>query len=276
MCHDGTDVACDDQVDCTDNSCSEEEDRCVFVPQQNACLANQVCDPLSDCIADELVYANTSSTLYRVDLSGAEPVVTQVGSFGAQITDIAETPEGAVYGISFHQFYEINADTGQATYRFDLGVNSMNGLTMAPTGEIFCGSGTGSDSTFSTIGSLYLVPSELQGSLTHVGRFGEADGTAMASSGDIVWGPLGAIFVTDAQATGPDRLLSVNPMSGRASVVGTTNHQDIYGLSFVGGRLIGFTGTDGAAAGKIIEINPRTGASETLLETPGKLWWGAT
>jgi hypothetical protein len=281
MCHDDTDFACDDQISCTANGCDEEQDQCVYTPQPDACNSGQACDPLLGCTASAVAYANSSTTLYRVELASSVPVVTSIGTFGRPITDIVEAPDGTVYGISFTHFCEINAQTGQASLSFALGFGNMNGLTMAPTGEFYFGSKSVVVGNYGTNGSLYrLIVSGsggLQGPVEHVGQFGTTTGAnAMSSSGDIVWGPYGAIYVTDRQPSGPDRLLSVNPLTGEATVQGTTNHQEIYGLSFVNGRLIGFTGPTGADAGEIIEIDPLTGASVSIHQTPGILWWGAS
>ena len=70
-------------------------------------------------------------------------------------------------------------------------------------------------------------------------------------------------------ASGNNVLLRIDTATGRAVVVGPIGFGSVWGLAYVGARVIGFT-----TAGQIIEINPQTGAG-TLLATRSVVWWGA-
>lgn len=131
----------------------------------------------------------------------------------------------------------------------------VNGLTIAPDGTLYA-SGAG--------GQLYRVdPSTAQTEL--VGDFGPE----IASSGDIVWGPLGAVYMSDFEQDG-DRLVSLNPLTAAATAVGPIGLSNVYGLSFTGHFLFGLSET-----GELLQLEPTTGKA-TVIQVFNLGWWGAS
>jgi hypothetical protein len=70
-------------------------------------------------------------------------------------------------------------------------------------------------------------------------------------------------------ASGNNLLLRVDTATGQATVVGPIGHGDVWGLAYVNAKVIGFT-----TSGKILQIDPQTGAG-TLLASRSVAFWGA-
>ncbi len=80
--------------------------------------------------SQESCYISTGNQLFTVDLVTCTSQL--IGSTGPALTDIALTPSGSLYGISFFDFYKINSSTGSATLisnidGFGSGFNSLVG-----------------------------------------------------------------------------------------------------------------------------------------------------
>ena len=161
--------------------------------------------------------------------------VAKVGNFnaGEQMTDVAVTPAGVVYGISFTTLYAINKTTGAATVIAPVGGNN-NSLTFLPGGQLLA-----SDSS----GDLKRI-NPLSGVVRANGNYGGS----LQSSGDLVAVAGGQMFGT---APGPssDLLVKVNTSTGVATSVGATGKSSVWGLAYAGSRVIGFT-----TAGEILKI----------------------
>jgi hypothetical protein len=260
-CLPGTSITCNDGVDCTIDRCNEAGGgTCSSTPDDSLCGLGETCDPSSGCETQRTFYANTSSQLYVIDTEPIVPTATLIGDFGAttSMADIALASDGTLYGISFYDFYTIDPTTAAATLVGSLGsTEQINGLTVAPDGTIYAGSNP------ATGGTLFRVNSAT-GAATAVGGFG----TDIASSGDIVWGPYSAIYAPDAEGT-TDRLVSINPATGAASPLFDTGYDEMYGLSYTGGELLGLCG-----GGELVVINVDTG-SVTMLRDFDITWWGA-
>ncbi len=71
--------------------------------------------------------------------------VTHVGAFANNddITDIAVTPDGNLYGISYTALYSIDKTTAHATYIADVSGSANNGLTFLPNGNLLAADTTG-------------------------------------------------------------------------------------------------------------------------------------
>src|SRR5262249_5830920 len=72
-----------------------------------------------------------------------------------------------------------------------------------------------------------------------------------------------------SNASSNNVLIRVDTSTGHATPVGPIGFGDVLGLAYVSSKVIGFT-----QSGKIIQINPLTGAG-TLLATRAVAWWGA-
>jgi hypothetical protein len=214
------------------------------------------CDPVTGCPVD--VYAHTSATLYRIDLGASPPVANLVGQMGAQITDITRLGDGRIFGVSFDALFQIDASTGRAQRVGSLGVDGVNGLTS--TGNRLLAS--------STEGVFYTVD-PASGRAGRIGRFGQG----ITSSGDMCFGPNGVLYLTaphDPQRGTSDRLMRVDPATGNAVLLGNTGLDRMYGLTFTGSQMLGFT-----EAGIVARIDPSTGAATPIgtLQVP---FWGSS
>ena len=214
------------------------------------------CDPVTGCPSE--IFAHTAHSLYRIDISNNQPTASLVGDFGAQITDIARTSDGRIYGVSFRALYEIDPISARARLIGPLGADGVNGLA-ANGGRLVASSTQG---VF-----FYVDPGT--GRATRVGRFGRG----VVSSGDLCFGPNGALYLTSPH--GPsnattDRLMRIDPATGAATIVGGTGLSRIYGLTFTGTEILGFT-----EAGVVVQLDSNTGAA-TPLATLGNSFWGAS
>jgi len=251
-------LPCDDGNACTPN------DQCIagFCSGfgTTTCPIGQVCESASGCVLRQWVYAETwNKKLHRVNVVTLENEL--IGTLGVSITDIAEAQDGTLYGVSFNALYEINTETAATTKigNFSLSQyndNGMNGLTVAPDGTLYGGT--------NKKGNLYRINPDTA-AVELVGPYG----TGFTSSGDIVWGPWSAIYVADPNGSS-DQLLSVNPATGAATVMGSIGFPAIYGLSFANGLLYGFDDF-----GNIIQIDFTTGQG-TKVGKIGSGWWGSS
>jgi len=245
QCADNKDNDCNGLVDCLDPLCSAAPGCCVPVGNP----------------ADGTIYANSPSTLYKVD-----PVtfaVTTVGNFNAgdQMTDVAVTPAGDLYGVSFTTLYQINKNTGAATMIADVPGSGNNSLTYLPNGTLLA-----SDSN----GDLKII-NPANGQTTFVGNYGNG----LQSAGDLVAVANGTMYGSSptkpggGDASSSNELIVVDTSTGVATAVGQTGYADVWGLAYSGSHVIGFT-----TAGQILQIDPQSGAA-TVLATKNIAFWGA-
>ena len=211
---------------------------------------------------DWLFGADSSSALFRIDpRSGAATLVGPTGISG--MTDIAFTPNGKLYGVSFTQLYAIDARTGRARpIGSGLGMGSVNALASDARGHLYAAS-TGGDFGSVSTGT---------GRATRLGSYGPGIG----SWGDLAFAPNGALFAT-AQSGGRGVLLVVDPRTGTAAARGPLGVQDVYGLTFgPDGRLIG-VGRGDSSAPVLVSIDKRTGGTRRIGTLSGVSgMWGLT
>lgn len=210
------------------------------------------------------VFAHSADTLYRVDPDTFQ--IQPVGAFGwpsgaDQMTDIALDRDGTMIGVSFDRVYAVDPDTAACTSLAELD-SSFNGLSFVPRPgaagqEMLLGAAQD--------GSVYEVD-PATGATSPRGQYGDG----MGSSGDIVSveGFGTAATVTDLWED-DDRLATVDPMTGDATVVGATGVIDIWGLGYWGDQVYGF-----AEDGRFVLIDRTTGAAQVMADA-GVAWWGA-
>ncbi|PSB23127.1 hypothetical protein C7B76_00965 [filamentous cyanobacterium CCP2] len=175
---------------------------------------------------------------------------------GPSFTDIAAR-KGQLLGITFGSLYRINRSSGNATFVGNLGVGDMNGLTFGPKGKLYGTGGTGFYRINIKTGRAKRVAS--------IPNF--------LSSGDITYDSKnGRFLATSNSSFGSDRLLAITP-KGRADIIGNIGFRDVFGLTFKGKRLLGYT-----ARGQEIRINLKTGAGKARQQINlfGNEIWGAT
>lgn len=210
------------------------------------------------------IYAHNDSELFRIDanmLVAGKVSVEKVGKFGAGIfiTDLAVTPSDRIYGITPTELYEVNPDTGAATLVSKVTGETNVALTFDKDGTLL-----GADSSGS-----YRRIDPKTGTVTEIGNWG------YHASGDIVGvqdGTLYGIVRPDVDSGSPgdgDRLIRVDPVTGKGTLVGKIGSADVWGAAFWCGKVYGFNGKGG-----ILEIDVSTGRGTSIGGTAGS-WWGA-
>jgi len=174
--------------------------------------------------------------------SGAEPV----------ITDLALSPGGTLYGISFTTLYTIDQASGAATE-----VGSGLGLSENANALAFDGNSKLFGAT--APGKLFTVD-VTSGQATEVGSYGNG----LQSDGDIVFAPDGTLYGAAVTSDSKNQLVRIDANTGAATVVDPTNsfgYAGIYGLSYFDGHLYGLTSDGTSAKGLLLQINVGTGAA---------------
>jgi|GEM_PF-957578 len=250
---------CSDGISCTLDICNLSSG-CTSTPDDGLCPEGQKCVPAcGGCILDVAppgnFLAHSSSSLYRVNPSALTS--TYIGDIGFTVTDIAVTSDNILWGITYSSLISIDYCTGIGRYVGDVGGTwSLNALVSAP-GPVLYGADTN--------GNVWRIdPATGRG--TRIGNYG----FGLSSSGDIAWGPDGLLYATTRSgSSSSDILVSVNPSTGSARIIGITGFASIYGLAVMDGILYGLTDL-----GELLRIDTTTGRA-TLLGVIGSSFWGA-
>ena len=177
------------------------------------------------------------------------------------MTDLAVTPSGALYTISFTSLYSVNKSNAQATFVMSISGSGNNGMTFLPDGTLLVSDSAGNVSK--------IDPN------AHTVSNSGVYGNGFGSSGDLVAVGNGQMFGISSTAMGgsdassSNVLLRVNVSTGVATAVGPIGYGNVWGLAYANSRVIGFTNS-----GQIIQIDPATGQG-TLLASKGIQFWGA-
>jgi hypothetical protein len=181
-----------------------------------------------------------------------------VASTSIELFDIALGAGGILYridGVGPSSLYVLDSATASATKIATLG-DIMNGLEAAPDGTLY-GAGIG--------GVLYAID-PTTGKATPVAAYPPGYGP----SGDLAW-VQGTVFGTAAgQGVVNDVLVAFDLATMKATIVGSTGFQCVYGLAAHGAALFGFT-----CIGQVLSLDTKTGRG-TLLATPGPNFYGAS
>jgi hypothetical protein len=174
----------------------------------------------SEALTDGCVaYVATSSSPSMLDLEfirgplagtaiSIGPVTSTTG--GVTLTDLALTAAGTLYGVDFGSagvdagsgLYTIDPNTARAT-RVGSMNSVVNGLVIGPTGTIYASGGS----------ELFTID-PTSGAGRNVGA------TGYSSSGDLAFAYGGTLYMTASAGGSSDSLASVNPITGRATIVG--------------------------------------------------------
>ena len=196
--------------------------------------------------APVFVVSDTANNLLRVDMtSGAASVIGNTGSIGP-FTDLAVSPTGALWGITFSTLYKINPNTAALTFVGDHGVSAANALAFASDGTLYLASG--SSATLYTVNTSSGVATALPGSM----------GTN--SAGDLAFNN-GQLYLagTNNQLV---RITLGTTVSG--TNIGPFGVVDVYGLTTDSlGRLIAISGRT------FYQTNTTTGALTPLFSYSG-------
>jgi len=243
---------CVDGVDCTDDRCDEELDRCEAVPRADLCPLSHRCDEERGCVARALVH--TPEQLLEVDLPGGE--VRVLAPAEIPLTDIALHPDGRTFGVSATSLFEIGEADGSARW-----IAALEGrhvaLDVHPDGALVAASEEAVSRVDPESGATELIARFTGG---------------YAASGDIAF-VRGRMLVTGTDTPGSasgsdDRLFEVPLDGGPLIELGPVGVPCVWALAPFGDTLYGFT-----CNGQLLEIDPDTGAGRVLREL-GELRFG--
>lgn len=207
--------------------------------------------------APKVMYSHSGSELFEIDPATLK--VTSVGSFhpnAPHMTDLAVTPDGQLYAVSTNNLYRVDPTDASVTWVAKVPGTVNVALTFDVDGSLLA----------SDKGGNFRRIDPKTGLCTAIGSYG----TGLGSSGDLVGLKNGALYeVNDVDAKSNNTLITVDPKTGKATVVGPIGFRMVWGLSFWGGTLYGFT-----RSGEFISIDPQT-AKGTLIHTFPHEFWGA-
>jgi streptogramin lyase len=203
------------------------------------------------------MYAQSASQLFVIDPASLKVSLVDVFHPNApDINDIAVTPDGRLYAVSINDLYQVNPKTAELTHVTKVEGSANVALTFEASGTLLS-----SDKT----GMLRRIDPKT-GTVTVVGSYG----ANLGASGDLVAIKDGTLFgVNDVNATSNNQLLSINPATGAAKIIGSIGYARVWGLAYWKGTVYGLT-----KQGDLLAINPKTGAG-TLVQTYPYEFWGA-
>ncbi len=160
---------------------------------------------------------------------------------------------GNLYGTDFRRIYSIGNDgsTSRITSNFDHGINSLT----AYRGNLYAGSYTSRN--------LYSINPET-GSVSTIGK------SNWGTHGDLAFDTSGNLYGTVMKSgTTHSYLASYDLATGSSSLIGDIGYNNVFGLTFADGKLVGVTDR-----GKVLDIDIATG-SATRIGDAGSGVWGA-
>lgn len=196
--------------------------------------------------APVFVVSDTANNLLRVDMtSGAASVIGNTGSVGP-FTDLAVSPTGTLWGITFSTLYRINPNTAALTLVGDHGVSAANALAFSSDGTLYMAAG--SSAILYTVNTSNGVAAALPGSMGT-----NSDGDLAFHNGQLY------LAGTNGQLV---RITLGTTVAG--TNVGPFGVPDVYGLTSDSvGRLIAVSGRT------FYQTNTSTGALTPLFSYSG-------
>jgi len=210
------------------------------------------------------MYVHTADRLYSIDDLSFD--LKLIGLFGLDeseggLTDMAVTTDGVLYGITKSKLFELDSNTGVATFVANVAGVTNVGMTFLPDGRLLATDQSGGVRT--------IDPSD--GSVVELGSFGGE----FATAGDLVAVADGTMLaISDEGPHGDENtnnvLLTVNTSTGAAAFVGRIGRGGVFGCAVANNKVYAFTNI-----GEVIEIDPTTGAGTLRRSYPGMSFWGA-
>jgi hypothetical protein len=156
-----------------------------------------------------LTVSTGGSQLANVDVeTGA---TTVLGGTGIPLTDIAFSPTGDLFGISFTNLYQVSSTTGATTL-----VGSLGGFSGTANALVF-----GSDGTLYMAGNTLYTVNTSTGALTAIGS-----GIGFQSGGDLAF--IGGNLY---MASSTNLLIQVNLGTGVGTSIGSFGVANMFGLA---------------------------------------------
>lgn len=229
-----------------------------------------------DPIETSRVYAHSDAMLYRLDSrSFAATAIGPMTGLDRDLLDLAIDKDDKIVGTTATKLWSINPQTGAATLIRAL-TGDAQGLTSLsyvpdpnPANPDILVSANRSGQVFR------IDPTT--GTASPLGSYGTAPGGAVIGSSGDLFGVRGfGIYATvDVENETLDYLARIDPVTWKATIVGPTGYDKIFGLGYWDGKIYGFV-DDGfeAGSGKLILIDHTTGAG-TELSNALVRWFGA-
>lgn len=234
------------------------------------------------------VFAHSGDTLYALDretLAATEiGPITGIGEL--PLLDLAIDSNDQFIGITRDTLYRIDPATGAATRIQDLAYEArgFTSLSYAPidVDNVFPADMLVAVNDRGEVFRIDMNSSSSGATATQIGSFGSTpSGEPIGSSGDLIAVRGFGIFATVNLDVGmenyEDHLAQIDPVTWKATVLGQsgTGFDKIFGLGFWNGKIYGFV-DDGIEAdtGRLIEIDPQTGAGTLIHQAPIR-WLGA-
>ena len=196
--------------------------------------------------APAFIVSDSASNLIRVDsTTGAATLIANTGAVGP-LTDLAVSPTGVLWGITFTSLYRINPSTGALTFVGDHGLFAANALAFALDGTLY--TAAGNSPILYTLNTLTGVATALPG------------GMGTNSAGDLAFNN-GQLYLagTNGQLV---RITLGATITG--TNVGSFGVVDVYGLTTnATGALLAMSGRT------FYETNTTTGALTPLFSYTG-------
>jgi hypothetical protein len=188
--------------------------------------------------------SDNSNQLFTADTSTGQTAL--IGNMGVTMLDIAENPQGQLFGVDgSSNLYSINSTTAAATEIGALGTG-VNSLAFSSNGTLY-----GANDSLYTIN-----PST--GAAAMIGSLGGGIG----SGGDLAFDVQGNLFL----GTSSNDLAKVNTTTGQATDLGSTGFSEVYGLALGSdGVMYGVSG----ATGQIFSMNLTTGSGTAVSTLSG-------
>ncbi len=224
------------------------------------------------------VYAHSGTTLFRIDTQNLGTI--QVGSMtglGTQsLTDLAIDKSDHMVGITLDKLYSIDSNTGAVTLIKDLSQSAkgFTSLSYVPS-DLNDPNSTDILVSADSAGNVFQID-PTAGTATKIGSYGTVALGKVVSSGDLIGVRGLGIYATVDVGTEPnDYLAKIDPATWTATPIGTgTGYNNIFGLGYWAGKIYGFVDDKTSHSGKIITIDPNTGAGTEIL-SGAQEWYGA-
>lgn len=211
-------------------------------------------------IAGPFGFANTGSGQFGLlDLSNGS--FSAIGSFNTALIGMGESG-GVLYGLdSSGNLVSIDPNTAATAQLGNIGIANVTTFTSLTTGALFAVDNSWMlwsinprTVTATPVGTINVgnTPLPPRNSL------GYAD--SLTGSGSSLYFTLGLWLTTPGDILS-DTLYQVDPATAAATVIGTTNQEDIAGSALIGGTLYAFTGSFAPQPHKIVTLDPTNGAA---------------
>lgn len=164
--------------------------------------------PIAAHAAPILWVSTGGNGLATVDV--ATGTTSFVGNTGVTLSDIAFSPTGDLYGISFSSLYKVNSSTGATTL-----VGGLGAIAGTANALVF-----GSDGTLYMAGSSLYTVNTLTGAASAIGSIGYQSGGDLAFIGSKLY-----------MASNGNLLVDVNTATGGGTSIGNLGVGNMFGLA---------------------------------------------